>query len=326
MNVLITGAGGFIGRHLVSDQLGRGRRVTALDLNLEALAPLAGHKRLELVAADFTAAGQTAYLAGQDVCFHLASAHLERGLSEAFFQRVNVDGTRAFVERCQRAGVGRFVHCSSVGVYGDLKRPPADEDSPFGPQNAYERTKLAGEQAVRERARQANYDLVVVRPAWVYGPGCPRTARLFRSINRGRFFFIGDGRALRHPIYVADMAQGFEAAATHPNAAGEHFIIAGPRAVTLLELTAEIARALGRPAPRLKVPLALARPAVAALETAGRVSGRPVPFSRRSLKFFTGNTAFVTDKAQRLLGYQAKTELADGVQLTGRWLAEAAML
>jgi nucleoside-diphosphate-sugar epimerase len=324
VNVLITGAGGFIGQHLVADQLRRGRHVTALDLNTKRLAPLADQPRLRLVQGDFTRADVIdPLLAEQAVCFHLASAHLETRADEAFFQRINVAGARDLAERAHRAGVGRFVHCSSVGVYGDLKQPPVDETAACHPDIAYERSKLAGEQAVQAFAQASGWPVVILRPAWVYGPGCPRTLKLFRAIRRGRFFHVGSSRhTLRHPLYIDDMVAGFECAAVHPAAPGQVFVMAGPRPVTLAELASEIAACLGVPEPRLWLPFPLVWAACVALELGFGLAGRAAPFSRRSLKFYTGNTAFHTRRARAVLGFEASVDFRPGIQRTYQGLAE----
>jgi nucleoside-diphosphate-sugar epimerase len=318
MKVLITGAGGFIGPHLVADQLRRGRDVTAMYVRVDRLAPLAARPRLRIVQGDFTqAATIEPLLADQAICFHLASAHLETAADEAYFVRINVDGARGLAERAHRAGVGRLVHCSSVGVYGDLKQVPADETTVCQPDIAYERSKLAGEQAVQAFAQSSGLPVVVIRPAWVYGPGCPRTLKLFRAINRGRFFHVGGSRQIvRHPIYIDDMVDGFEAAALHPAAPGQVFIMAGPRPIKLAELVQEVAMCLVVPAPRLWLPFPLVWAACVALELGFGLAGRAAPFSRRSLKFYTGNTAFQTRKTREVLGFNATIDWPEGVRRT----------
>jgi nucleoside-diphosphate-sugar epimerase len=323
MRVLITGAGGFIGSHLVEDQLRRGRQVTAIDLQTKALEPFAGIADLTVRQADFAdRAALDRILPGHDICFHLASAHLEKNVDEAYFFRVNVLETRTFVERCYQAGITRFVHCSSVGIYGELRNPPADEESERRPDVAYEKSKLAGEEAARQFARECGYELVVVRPAWVYGPRCPRTEKLFRAIKKGRFFYVGSRNNLRHPIYIRDLVEGFELAAMAPQAPGQAFIMAGPRAVSLEELATAIAATLGAPRPRLRLPYGLVWMGCVLLEFASRISGREAPFTRRSLKFYTGNTAFNTAKARDVLGFEPRTGLAAGLQYTAAWLKE----
>lgn len=315
--VVITGAAGFIGRHLVMDQLDRGRQVVAVDLNTEPLAALRSDDNLTMLRGDFRNPSLLEpYLPQSDVCFHLASMHLETRASEADYWEVNVSGARELVERCHRAGVGRFVHCSSVGVYGDLIDPPADESSPCHPDTAYERTKLAGERAVNQYARQNEYPVVIIRPSWVYGPGCPRTRKLLNSISGGWFFFVGNGQSLRHPIHIADMVVGFEAAATHPAAPGETFVIAGPRAIPMRELANQIAAAVKARPPRTRLPRFMVWMGCYLIEIGASVLGVEAPFTRRSMKFFTGNSAFLTQKAERQLGFKAQIDLEEGLMMT----------
>jgi nucleoside-diphosphate-sugar epimerase len=211
-------------------------------------------------------------------------------------------------------------------VYGDVKAPPADEDSECDPDIPYERSKLAGETAVREYAGRTGYPAVVVRPSWVYGPGCPRTTRLFRAIQKGRFFYVGSGKTLRHPIFIDDFLAGLELAASRPSSPGQVFILAGPRAVTIQELAEAIATRLGQPAPRLRLPRLPILMAALAIETAYGLVKKPAPLSRRSLKFFTGNTAFNTGRAQTILGFRPKIQLEEGLDRTGAWLQASGLI
>jgi nucleoside-diphosphate-sugar epimerase len=323
MHVLVTGAGGFIGSHLVDDQLQRGNKVTALDLNTSYFNDKPSHPNLTVITSDFAdfdwnQGGSEEY----DICFHLASAHLETDVDEHYFHQVNVVNLERFVKRCQEAGVKRFVHCSSVGVYGNIQNPPANEESPLNPDVAYERSKLEGEKVVIAFSQQTGYPVVIIRPAWVYGPRCPRTERLFRTIKKGRFFFVGSGKTLRHPIYISDMTEGFYLAATNPKAIGGTFIIAGPKAVTLEDLASEIAQVENVKSPNLRLPEAPVWLGCLLLEGISKVTKKKAPFTRRSMKFYTGNTAFDISKAREEIGFNPQVELSEGLKLMYTWLIE----
>jgi nucleoside-diphosphate-sugar epimerase len=313
--VLVTGAGGFIGRHLVADQLERGRRVVATDLHLDALESLASSPDLELVQGDIGDRPlQRAILEGVSTVFHLAATHLSVRASAADYRRVNVEAVGSLIRHARDAGVRRFVHCSTVGVYGPLPHI-ADETTPCRPEFEYEKTKLEGESVVLDVHRSDDVAAVVLRPAWVYGPGCPRTEKLFKAIERGRFLVAGKGDTFRHCLYIRDMVKALELAARVPGAVGQVLIIADEEAVTIRELVDRIAALSGKASP-VRVPFALMRAAARVSELGFGLLRREPPLTRRSLRFFTGNTSFRTDRARELLGFQADYSLAQGLAET----------
>lgn len=323
--VLVTGAGGFIGSNLVDDQLNRGRTVTALDVNLDRLAQLTGNDRCRLVQGDMRDRNLLQQLVeGQEVIFHLASAHLEVNESDSYFEDINVGAVATLATLAENAGVSRFVHCSSVGVYGPLSSLPATESTECHPDIIYEITKLQGEKALRDAAGTLPY--VILRPSWVYGPRCNRTLKLLRTIKNGKFFKVGNKRTYRHPVYIADMLEGFELAATHPDAVGETFIIGGDTAVLLDELIDTIAEVQGTKLRPFSVPLSVMTPACFTVEKVFGLLGKEPPFSRRSLKFFTESSAFDISKARNKLGFAPATDLATGLRNTNDYFEAEKLL
>lgn len=325
--VLITGAGGFVGRHLVADQLAKGRRVHAIDIRIDDLEALQAGGDLLLEEADVRSTGRLRrHLAACDTVFHLAAAHLDVLKDEDYFHDVNVRAAAALVRAAADEGVRRFVHCSTVGVYGPLASLPADEETTPAPDIPYEQSKLAGEQAVREAAAGTAVDVAIIRPAWVYGPLCPRTQKLIRTIARKRFFFVGDGTNTRHPVYVTDLLEAFELAATKPLPDEQPIIVAGPDTVTIRELVDLIAEELGMVYTPPRVPLGLMSAACLVMEQAARLTGREPPFSRRSLKFFTDSSAYDTRRARRLLDFRPVIDTRHGFRATIEYYRQHGLL
>lgn len=320
MKVLVTGGSGFIGSHLVDSQLADGNNVLSLDLHSDRLAHVADSPNLEIITGDITEAQIVKdVMEDIEVVYHLASAHLDVSLSSEHYHRVNVDGTINLLKAAQSAGVRRFVHCSSVGVMGDINHLPADETYSCNPTNIYEQTKLAGERAALKYSRELGLSVVVVRPAWVYGPRCPRTQKLIRAIGKGRFPIFGDGQNLRHPIYITDCIRGLKLCAEVEQISGEVYIIAGNEPVTIEELTKAIAETLNVSSPRFHFPLALGKLAGASLQFVYKPLNRQPPFSERSLDFFLKNNAYDISKARQQLGFNPQIDLRMGLEQTLRF-------
>jgi nucleoside-diphosphate-sugar epimerase len=230
-----------------------------------------------------------------------------------------MDATLGLARASHAAGVRRFVHCSTVGVIGDPPNPPADENTPCFPTNIYEQSKLEGERAVLKYARETGLDLVVARPAWVFGPRCPRTRKLLHSVGKGYFVIFGQGSNLRHPVYVSDAVRGLELCAQVPGIAGGVFILAGEEPVTVMELVNVVSDTLKVQKPAMHFPLALGRLIAWMVEVSCKPLRRQPPFSHRSLDFFSKNNAYSIEKARGNLGFAPRVDFRSGILQTLSW-------
>lgn len=325
MRVMVTGATGFTGGHLARTLKVRGYEVRALVRDRSKSAALE-RDGIEICAGDL-GDEQAVLKAAEncDVLYHIAAVYREAKHADDYYRRINVEGTRHVVTAVERGLAGRLVHCSTVGVHGDVKEIPADENSPFSPGDVYQRTKLDGELLVQERMK-AGLKGAIFRPQGIYGPGDRRFLKLFKSIHRGSFRMIGTGQVLYHMTYVSDLVDGIILCGEHPNAVGQVYVFGGPRYTTITELVETIARVEGRRLGRGHIPVAPVMLAAVACEWLCKPFGIEPPLYPRRLDFFVKNRAFSTAKAQTELGYQPKVDLEDGVHRTFEWYRSAGWL
>jgi nucleoside-diphosphate-sugar epimerase len=330
MRLLITGATGFIGSRLALyarrnglDVLATGR--AEIEVERERLA--------ELRAAEVPVEIGTLHDVGfvrrlvrdRTVVVHLAAAQHESHMPAAYFRAVNVDVVRQLLEECRGAAIRRFVYGSTMGVYGEAgSQQQLDEQSEVRPENPYQQTKLEAEALVR--ARSYDFDTAIVRIAETYGPGDWRLLKLFRALERGQFFMIGPGTNRRQCIHVNDLVRGLWAAAEHPAAVGETFIMAGREVMTTNEMVERIATALDRKPPRTHVPLWPFLAAAVVMEKTLQPLRIHPPLHRRRLDFFLKSFVFSTMKAQRLLGFTPEIDFQSGAADTARWYRSRGLL
>jgi nucleoside-diphosphate-sugar epimerase len=198
-------------------------------------------------------------------------------------------------------------------VHGSLARVPGNEDSPLAPENLYERTKAGGEAEVGGFLPQAApMGVTIVRPAWVYGPGDPRTERILSAVSKGRFILFGRGNNQRHPIYIDDYLAGVERLLLRPETFSRTYILGGPAYMPVRQLVRSAERVTGGKT-RLRVPMALGYAAGLGVELAARLLRRSPPISRRTLAFFTNQNAFDTTRARTEFGFDPKVGIDDGL-------------
>jgi len=325
MRVLVTGATGFTGGHLA-------RALTTRGYHVSAMVRPSTHSARSRQATDLERNGIAivdgdladprslpAAVGGMDVVYNIAALYRQAGLPDSVYHQVNATAVGQLIDAAAAAGVRRVVHCSTVGVHGDVEHPPANEDAPLNPGDVYQVSKVEGERIAREAAARTGVEVVIARPSGIYGPGDRRLLKLFRGVARRRFLVLGDGKIFYHLTYIDDLVEGFRLCGEVPAAAGRTYILAGGEVTTLNELVARIAAAAGVKPIGWHLPVWPFWMAGALCEAiCGPLRIEP-PLYRRRVDFFTKSRAFDISRARAELGYAPRVGLTEGIGRTLQW-------
>ena len=322
--VLVTGVTGFTGGHLART-LAKDKNVIVRGLvrpgkdtaELEAAG-------IQIVRGDLTDKASLAKaVEGVDLVYHIAAVYREENIPRQRFWDVNVEGTRNLLEASKEAQIKRFIHCSTVGVQGEIKHPPAKEEDPFNPGDYYQQSKLEGELLALNFFKKEGLPGVVFRPVGIYGPGDMRFLKMFKLIRKG---MIGSGKVLYHLTYIDDLVDGIILVGNTPGIEGEVFTLAGERYTTLNEWAQILGEVLDVKVSSLRIPVWPVWLAGALCELICYPFKISPPIFRRRVDFFIKDRAFDISKAKAKLGYQPKMDLKEGLSKTAAWYKEQGLL
>jgi nucleoside-diphosphate-sugar epimerase len=322
MKVLVTGVTGFTGGHLARTLLRAGDTVRVLARDPRRVpADLQG--ALEIVEGDLTRrADLDRAVAGCEVVYNIAALYREAGLPAEAYRSVNALSVVSLIEAAAATGARRVVHCSTVGVHGDVEHPPADEDAPLRPGDIYQETKVEGERLAREAAERVGIELVIARPTGIYGPGDRRLFKMFGQIARGRFVMLGSGRNFYHLTYVDDLCDGFRLCGTVPGVGGRTYILGGGEVTTLATLVRITGEIAGRTRGPIRLPVWPVWLAGALCEIICAPLRLAPPIYRRRVDFFRKSRSFDIGRARRELGYAPRVGVREGIGRTLEWYRE----
>ena len=326
-SALVTGASGFIGgrlaERLVTEEGVRVRGMFRRAKKAEGLQKLP----LEIAQADLLdLESLRRAIDGCDLVFHCAALVRETGDRNEFFG-TNVKGTENILRVSMDAGVKKFIHFSSVSVYGMDPPESVDETTPFHPcGNLYCDTKIAAEKAVWAAHHEARLPAVVIRPANVYGPySNPWTLRPIKLINSGQMILINGGTGLCNYVYIDNLLDATLAATKRDESVGEVYLVSDGMPVTWKEFFGYYAQMAGKPRIR-SVPEWAGKAIALGMETSSKLTGKPPKITREAVGFLTRKARFSIEKARRELGFQPRFSLEEGMKLTEQWLREAGYL
>jgi nucleoside-diphosphate-sugar epimerase len=324
--ILVTGGTGFTGGHLCERLVKQGYDVRTIVRKPEKAAHLA-RIGVEIFAGDVveysTALKATANV---DKVYHIAALYRQEGVPRRLFWDVNVTGTENLIKASLSTRVSRFIHCSTVGVHGAIDSPPATEDAPYRPGDHYQKSKVEGEKLVRSYMNGSHMGVTVFRPAPIYGPGDFRFLKLFKAIQKNRFWMIGSGNVFYHLTYIDDLIEGALLCGNKNDAVGKIYIIAGKEFVTLNALVSLISKTLAVRAPGIHIPVWPMYALGYGCEMICKPLGIEPPLYRRRIDFFRKNRAFDITKAIKELQYEPKVDLNTGLQKTANWYREQGYL
>lgn len=321
MTIVVTGATGQVGLHLVDALRRSGHAVRAVTLPSDD--GMQG-RDVEVVHADVRdAESLRRAFADADTVYHLAAVVTTRGGDDPVVWGVNATGAGNAAKAARLAGVRKFVHFSSMVVFDPHPRDRAlDEDRPRvrgDGHSQYSRSKVVGEMLVR-REIDAGLDAVVVHPTVIVGPHETHHAGIVHNLIakqfEGRLPAILDGGF--NLVDVLDVVDG-AIAARDRGRTGESYILGG-RWYTVAQLVALAGAMTGKRAPRVALPIWMARAALPWVDMGARLVGRKAPFNGEELNQLVGNPAIVSDKAARELSYRPRP-IEDSLSRVRAWLA-----
>lgn len=312
LNVLVTGATGFVGRFLCSRLLSGGWTVCGTLLASETPSALIDEVEpvtVELLGAD-TPWGNA--LAGVDTIIHLAArVHIMDDPSAdplTEFRKVNVEGTAQLAREAAKAGVKRLVFISSIKVNGEESVTPYTSDLLPNPTDPYGISKWEAEQSLRKIEAETGLEVVVVRPTLVYGPGVKANfLKMMNVASKGIPLPLASITNKRSLIYVGNLVDALAVCAEHPAVAGKTYLVSDGEDVSTPELIRRTARALGASARLFPFPPSI-------MHLAGKLTGKTGAVNR-----LTGSLTVDSSKIRRELGWKPPFTLEEGLLETARW-------
>jgi len=320
VNVLLTGANGFVGSHVLEELLRVGHGVSLLLRRTSDTrfiqACLAQARTVYGSLSDVESLGEA--VRGADAVIHCAGK--TKAVRRSEYYDVNLGGTRNLVTACntQAGTVRHFVLISSLAARGvGTVQNPATEGGRMRPVTAYGRSKMLAERHVRRACRTS---FTVLRPCAVYGPRDRDFYLLFRTVQSGLAPLIDGGLQPLSLIYVRDLAKAVVRTVGCLEAFGRTYHLAHPAPTTQKALTLAVAQAMGVRAAQVFLPHQVLYPVCMAQDLTARVTGTPSILNLEKIpEYAAPGWVCSTERAAEDLGFVAGTGLDEGVRETLDW-------
>lgn len=322
-SVLITGATGFIGSHLVRANLSEGYQVRALVLPDDPEGSWLKSKGVEIVTGDirdYEAVKRAA--SGVDIIFHCAAVVTDWA-PKKLFKEVTVGGTDNICKVGLEAGVSRLVDMSTNDVFGLDESQVMDETFPMSPwHEPYSDSKIEAEKICWRYHKEHGLPVTMVYPCWVYGEGDKTFVPLLADAILKRELIFWRKDVIVWPTYIENLVDLLMLIAENKRAVGNGYLVHDGESTTLEEFCAGIAKSLGVPPITTYIPYSVAYVAAAAMEFAWKLlrkEKRPL-LTTYTVKNLGSRLKFTIAKAERELGWKPKIPYSEGFRRTMEWL------
>lgn len=314
-SVFITGANGFIGRALMDRYQAVGAEVRGMDLKADPSR--------NVVAGDLTQPSRWAEHAKGCELFINTAAVVSVAAPWDLYREVSVKGVRNCLDVAVAGGAKRFVQISSVAALGWNYLTKVDEtaDVVIGSQFRYGVAKGASEHQVLAAHSASEIDCTIIRPGDVYGPGARAwLSEPLKMAKSGMLVLPDGGNGVFSPVFIDDLLDGIMLASGLPQGRGQIFILSGGEPVTCMGFFSNHWRWAGRRGKPRTLPLSLAVLVTRVLWGINRLLQRPSEVTPDAMYMFARKADVSIGKAQRLLGYQPRVKLAEGLRRSEDWL------
>lgn len=329
MEILVTGATGFIGARLVEELLNRGYGVRVLTRKpIEQYQNIAWSKKVSSVQGNLKDRDSIKKaVQGVNVVVHLAAQLGSWRAKQEDYINVNYNGTKLLVEESGTAGVQQFLYISTAGVFGTLKQIPADETHPCSPRYPYEKTKFLAEQYISKKI-QEGFPATIIRPSHIYGPGDLNTVPLLRILQNIHLFpLIGGGKSLFQPLYIDDLIKGIILVISNRNTVrGKLYVLAGKEVTTFKKYIQISSKLMGAKVLTPTFPYVFARFTALSNEYLAKLINIEPVLTRFRVDFLGGHQCYNIQRSQHDFGFNPGVGLKQGVEKAINWYRDRKLI
>ena len=310
MNILVTGATGFIGANLVQRLLTEGYKVRVFLRNKEQ-KKLWNNKKIETFVGNFEDYQSIKEAMKEiDIVYHLAAIRDKWGTPKEEYFKVNVEYVKNLLEASKESEIKQFIYCSSISVTTE----------PFC-HHLYGQTKKKAEKIVRQ-FQNKGLPITIVRPVITYGPGDNGMVyKLINMINKNRYLTVGNGQNRVHLCYIDDLINGFLLVLNNKKAFGQTYCFCGPRPITINDLVKIISNLLNKRVSAIHIPRFIAKIIAWWMELIYKIlslKGEPL-INIKKIETMTVDRCFDYKKAKKDLGYKPIIDYQEGLEKTIAW-------